>query len=69
MNELVALVSNKTGLSLEMAEMAVVLILDYLEENLPVPIAGRIDPVLAGVEAAPVAGQLSWGRSGFFGQK
>jgi hypothetical protein len=69
MNELVKLVSEKAGLSEEMAEMAVELVINYLKEKLPEPIAGQIDTVLGGAEAASGGGVLSKGLGSLFGKK
>jgi len=48
MDELVELVSQKTGISEEMARTAVETVIGYLKEKLPDPIAGRIDSLLSG---------------------
>ena len=45
MDGLVKLVSQKTGLSEEMAKVAVETVVGYLEEKLLVSIAGQIDSV------------------------
>lgn len=47
-DELVKLVSEKTGISEEMAKTAVETVIGYLKEKLPEPIAGRLDGVLEG---------------------
>lgn len=52
MDELIALVSEKTGLSKEMSKVAVDTVLGYLKERLPEPIAGRIDDVIEGMDAS-----------------
>jgi uncharacterized protein (DUF2267 family) len=44
--ELIRLVSNKTGISEDQARTAVEVVVNYLKENLPAPIAGQIDNVL-----------------------
>lgn len=46
--ELVKQVSQKTGLSEEMAETALELVLGYLKDNLPDPVAGVIDMLVSG---------------------
>jgi len=46
MDELVNLVSQKTGLSPEHSRVAVTTVLDYLKARLPAPLAGQIDGVL-----------------------
>ncbi len=48
MDELVKLVAQKTGLSEERSKQAVEIVLEYLKDKLPAPIAGRIDGVLSG---------------------
>jgi hypothetical protein len=48
MDELVKLVSQKTGLSEEMAKVALETGVNYLEDKLPAPIVGQIDGVLNG---------------------
>lgn len=47
MEELVTLVSNKTGLGKDQAAMAVKTVLDFLKAKLPAPVASQIDAVLA----------------------
>ena len=48
MDELVKLISERTGIPAEQARTAVETVLGYLKEKLPAPIAGQIDGVLAG---------------------
>jgi ribosomal protein L7/L12 len=48
MDELVKLVSEKTGISEEQARQAVETVIGYLKDNLPEPIAGQIDKALSG---------------------
>ena len=62
MDELVKLVSEKTGLSEEMAETAVKLVLDYVKKKLPAPVAAQVDAVLGAGSAADMIG-------GLFGKK
>ena len=66
MNELVELVSQKTGLSEEMSRKAVTTVIAYLKDRLPAPIAGQIDNVL---EGGGSAGDLASGLSGILGKK
>ena len=47
MDEIVSLVSKKTGLSKDMAKVAVNLVLDFLKKKLPKPMAGEIDMLVA----------------------
>ena len=65
MDELVKLVSQKTGLSDEKSKVAVETVLGYLKDKLPEPIAGQIDNVLEGKD---ISG-LAQGLGGLFGKK
>ncbi|MCB2178581.1 HU family DNA-binding protein [bacterium] len=60
MEQLVELVSEKTGLNKEMSEKAVKIVLDFLKDKLPDPIAAQIDNILDGGEntAADLLGGL-----------
>lgn len=72
MNELIALVVQKTGLSQEDAQKAVATVLNYLKEKLPAPIASHIDSFLAGGMSSlgAEAGELLEGAvSGLFSDK
>ena len=63
MEELVALVSKKTGLPKEQAKMAVTVVVDFLKKKLPAPIASQIDAVLGGKGVAgAVANALDDGK-------
>ena len=46
MDELVALVSQKTGLSKEQSAVAVKVVLDFIKSKLPASVAGQVDAVL-----------------------
>ena len=48
MEELIKLVSQKTGISEEQAKQAVAQVVDFLKQKLPAPIAAQIDSVLKG---------------------
>ncbi len=48
MDELVKVVSQKTGLPPEQAKAAAQAVIDYLKSKLPPPVAGQIDNVLKG---------------------
>jgi hypothetical protein len=63
MDEVVKLVSQKTGLSEEMAKVAVETVINYLKDKLPAPLAGQIDGVLGG--GGGVAGMAG----GLFGKQ
>ena len=48
MQELIDLVSKKTGLSKEQSKIAVTVVLDFVKKKLPAPIAAQVDSVLGG---------------------
>jgi hypothetical protein len=54
MNELLTLVSDKTGISEEKARIAVRTVVGYLEVKLPPPVAGQIRSVLGNAGAPRV---------------
>lgn len=62
MDELVKLVSEKTGLNKEMSETAVKLVLDYVKKKLPKPVAAQVDMVLGAGSAADALGGLFGGK-------
>ena len=62
MDELVTLVSEKTGLNKEMSEMAVNVVLDYIKKKLPKPVAVQVDAVLSGGGAMDALGGLFGGK-------
>ena len=67
MDELVKLVSQKTGISDAMAKQAVDIVLGFLKEKLPAPIAGQIDAVIGGGDLAGGLGGLTKGLGGILG--
>ncbi len=69
MDELVKLVSQKTGLSEEMAKTAAETVVGYLKDKLPAPIAGQIDSVLGGAGMPKAAEGLVKGLGGILGKK
>lgn len=66
MDELVKLVSEKSGLSAGASKEVVELVIGYLKEKLPAPIAAQIDGVLGG---GGDLGGLAKGLGGLLGQK
>ena len=68
MDELIKLVSQKTGLSEEMSKVAVEVVLGYLKDKLPDPIAGQIDSLLGGGLATGL-GDLAGGLGTMLGKK
>ncbi|MDX1520661.1 MAG: hypothetical protein R3264_03460 [Anaerolineae bacterium] len=65
MDELVKMVSERTGLSEEMSQKAVETVLEYLKDRLPAPIAAQLDNFLAadGGESGGLGGMVG----GLFG--
>lgn len=47
MNELIAQVTQRTGLSAEQAQAAADAVLGFLKSRLPAPIAGQIDQIIS----------------------
>jgi len=64
MDELVKLVSKKTGLAPDQAKVAVQTVIDFLKKKLPAPVAAQIDGVLSG--NVP---DLTKGLGGILGKK
>jgi hypothetical protein len=69
MDELVKLVSEKTGISEEMAKTAVETVVGFLKQKLPAPIAGQLDSILAGGQAAEGLGGLADSLGGLLGKR
>jgi nucleoid DNA-binding protein len=70
MNELVTLVAQRTGLSQEDAQKAVVEVINILKTKLPAPIASHLDSLMTGGLGAleAEAGDMVKGKlSGMFG--
>lgn len=67
MEQLVQLVSEKTGLSEEKSRQAVEIVLEYLKGRLPAPIAGQLDSVLEGEGGAGLDDLAKKGLGGLFG--
>ncbi|MBM4457026.1 MAG: DUF2267 domain-containing protein [Chloroflexi bacterium] len=69
MDELVKLISERTGIPAEQAHTVVETVLGYLKEKLPAPVAGQIDGLLAGAGANEQASQVIGALGGLFGRK
>jgi uncharacterized protein (DUF2267 family) len=67
MDELVKLVSKKVGIPQAQAEQAVEIVLSFLKDKLPEPLAGQIDAALEGEVSG--LGDLAGGLGGLFGKK
>jgi hypothetical protein len=66
MEELVKLVSKKTGLSEDVSRQAVNAVIDFLKTKLPAPFAVQLDGILGG--SSPDLGGLTSGLGGLFGK-
>jgi hypothetical protein len=66
--ELVNVVSQKTGLAPEQARGAAEAVLGFLKERLPAPLAGHIDSLVSGAGSGGL-GDLAGRLGGLFGQK
>jgi hypothetical protein len=69
MDELVKLVSQKTGISEDMARTAVETVIGYLKDKLPGPVAGQIDSILGGSGSGQGIEGLTRGLGGILGQR
>jgi hypothetical protein len=67
MDELVKLVSSKVGIPEAQAKEAVDVVLIFLKERLPEPIAKQVDAALEG--GAGSLGDIAGGLGGMFGKK
>ena len=65
MDELIQLVAQKTGLSEEMAKIAVDTVIDFLKDKLPGPAASQLDALLEGGDVSGLLG----GLGGLLGKK
>ena len=66
---MIELVSQKAGLSEEIAKKAVDAVIGYLKDKLPAPIAGQIDGLLGGGGMPKDLGGVAKGLGGLFGKK
>ena len=66
MDELTKLVAKKTGISEDLAQKAVLTVIDYLKQKLPAPIAGQLDAVISG---SGKMDDLAKGLGGLLGKK
>lgn len=73
MDELVKMVADKVGISEAQAKQAVEMVLSFLKDKLPEPIAGQVDAVmkgdLSGLGDLGDLGDLAGGLGGLFGNK
>ncbi|RPI58732.1 MAG: hypothetical protein EHM56_01015 [Chloroflexi bacterium] len=67
MDELINMVASKAGISQEQAQKAVTVVVGFLKDKLPAPIAGQIDSVLKGGKGG--LGDVAGGLGGMLGKK
>jgi len=67
MDELIKMVASKTGISQDQAQKAVTVVVGFLKDKLPAPIAGQIDAVLQGGKG--VLGDVAGSLGGILGKK
>ena len=65
MDELVKMVADKVGISEAQAKQAVEMVMDFLKDKLPEPIAGQLDAALEGDVSG--LGDLAGGLGKLFG--
>jgi hypothetical protein len=70
MDEVVKMVSEKTGLSAEMAKLAVTTVVGFIKGKLPPAIGSQVDGILEGKTGTEdIAGSVMKGLGGMFGGK
>ncbi len=68
MDEMIKSISDKTGLSEDMARQVTEVVLEHLKDKLPAPIAGQIDKVLRGGDAPKGLEDLTKSMGSIFGK-
>jgi len=68
MQEIIKLVSEKTGIPEAQAKIAVDTVVGFLKQKLPAPLASQLDGLLAG-GGMPDLGSLAGGLGGLLGNK
>jgi uncharacterized protein (DUF2267 family) len=70
MDELVKMVAQKVGITEAQAKQAVGIVLSFLKDRLPEPMAGQVDAVLEGdLSGLGNLADLAGGLGGMFGKK
>lgn len=68
MDELIQLVSQKSGISQDQAHKAIETVMGFLKDKLPAPVASQVEKVLSGGEL-PDVGDLGKTLGGLLGKK
>ncbi len=69
MDAIVKMISEKVGITEKQAQQAVTMVLDYLKDALPAPLADQIDGLVNGAGNGPDLGGIVQGLGGLLGQK
>ena len=72
MDQLINMITKRTGISADKARGAVNMVLEFLKEKLPAPVAAQVESLLGGqgTESTPgMAEKVLGGLGGFFGKK
>ena len=67
LNQAIAMVVQKTGISNDQATTAVHTVISFLKEKLPAPLASQLDSLVAGGAAASMLGGLAGGAGSMLG--
>lgn len=67
MDELITLVTQKTGISAEQAKQAIETVLEFAKSKLPAPLAAQLDGLLKSDNPAQGLGDIAKGLGGLFG--
>jgi len=67
LEEIVATVARKTGLSTEQAQVAVQEVVAFLKQRLPAPLAGQLDMLTAGTSPSAGGTGLAGGAESLLG--
>jgi hypothetical protein len=67
MDELVELVANKAGISEEQARQAIEIVLGYVKDKMPGPLAGQVEAAIEGDLSG--LGDLAGSLGGLFGNE
>ncbi len=65
MNEIIQQLKSSVGLDDQQAQSAAQIVIDYLKQRLPAPVASQLDSVISGEGGEGIAGKLG----GIFGKK
>ena len=66
MDELIAIVAQKAGITSEQAQKAVAAVIDYAKSKLPEPFASQVEGLLQGNDPMQGLGGLAKGLGGLF---